>query len=400
VVGFTLLSNLSLLKRRSFWGIVVVALVLFIPHIWWQVSHNYPSLSYHLFDRSAKGYNFEQTGTYIPAQLAMAGPFIGWFIFYSAFKNRITDAFIRALLVNAVATFIFFFINTLKGEVQPHWTLIAFVPLVMLALIRISNINKPYIWLSRLAIINIAFIVLLRVSIMFGPDVLKNVGQLKSYYGFNEWAHLVKQKAGDSYVITNEGFQNPSKYDFYNNTLKGFSYDSRDYRYTQFDIWPLEDSLQHKRIYYLLQYPLKDVTTDTIKCEAGTWYGGWVDDARTYQKITIETGSKEIAAKQGQKIQFDLTITNPYPFAINFTNQGYKHAVALEVCTVMGKTIINVQPTDTLFNNIKLNAGQSARLKVACKCPAEKGDYSLFFSIRTDPFTGSRNSRQVKLKVE
>jgi hypothetical protein len=400
VIGFTVLSNLSLLKRRSFWGIVIAALVLFIPHIWWQVSHNYPSLSYHLFDRSAKGYNFGQTGTYIPAQLAMAGPFIGWFIFYSAFKNRITDAFIRALIVNAVGTFIFFLINTLKVEVQPHWTLIAFVPLVMLALIRISTINKPYKWLTRLAIINVGFIVLLRVSIMFGPDLLKNVGQLKSYYGFKEWAHLVKQKAGDSYVVMNEGFQNPSKYDFYNNTLKGFSYDSRDYRYTQFDIWPLEDSLQHKRIYYLLQYPLKGITTDTIKCGAGTWYGGWVDDARTYQKITIEGGSKNITVKQKQKIQFDLTITNPYPFAVNFTNQGYKHAVVLEVCTAVGKSIINVQPTNTLFNNIKLKTGQSAHLKVAFICPAEKGDYSLFFSIRTDPFTGSRNSRQVKLKVE
>ena len=294
----------------------------------------------------------------------------------------------------------FFLANTIKGGVEAHWTLIAFVPLVILALIYISQSAKPYKWLRILAIVNIVFIVGLRIGIMFGPDILKKPAQLKSYYGFKDWAHKVKQKAGNSYVVFSEGFQNPGKYDFYNNTTKGFSYDARDYRRTQFSIWPIEDSLQHKRVYLVLNYYSKGIATDTIKNEAGTWFGGWVDDVRTYQKINIDAGVTTFTAKPGQKVKFDLSISNPYPFAVNFTNSGYKHPVVLETCFFEHTTPVSIQPTDGAFNKIALGTNQSANYRVTATAPTVKGTYDLFFSIRTEPFTGSRNSSIIKFVVE
>src|SRR5476651_529170 len=46
LIVFTVVSNIKLLKRPSFYIIVVLAAVLYIPHILWQVNHNYPSLTY------------------------------------------------------------------------------------------------------------------------------------------------------------------------------------------------------------------------------------------------------------------------------------------------------------------------------------------------------------------
>src|SRR6201996_5988460 len=57
LVGFTVLSNLKLLKRGSFWAIVVLSVVLYIPHILWQVGHGYPSVNYHLFEQSSDHYS-------------------------------------------------------------------------------------------------------------------------------------------------------------------------------------------------------------------------------------------------------------------------------------------------------------------------------------------------------
>jgi hypothetical protein len=82
---------------------------------------------------------------------------------------------------------------------------------------------------------------------------IKKAEALKSYFGFHEWANLVHQKAGNAFVVMDEGFQNPSKYSYYTRSLKGFAYDSRYYGRTMFDIWPMEDSLQHQRIYLLLK---------------------------------------------------------------------------------------------------------------------------------------------------
>lgn len=396
LIGFTVLSNIKLLRRGSFWLAVMLAGVLYIPHILWQMHHDFPSLNYHLSERSADVYHAEFTYLYPLGQLLMAGPLIGWFLFYKGFTTKITDAFIRCLMVNSIGTPIFFLITSFRGEVQPQWTYIAFAPLILLIVINFAQ--KPIIpkWFYPVAYINIAIIVAIRLTLIAGIPV----GRLQSQFGFKNWALTVRQKIGDNYIMFNEGFQNPSKYDYYNNTLKGFAYDSRYYRSTQFDIWPIEDSLQHKRVYYLVPFKQPGVTTDSIKVSAGTWYGGWVNDVRTYQKITIDNGNYKMSATAGQKKIFDLIITNPYPHVVNFGNNGWQHKAFLEACFFDEHDVIQQLDNDTTFNKIALNAGQSIHHKFIVTAPAKKGKYELMFSIRTEPFTGSKNSRIIKFTVE
>lgn len=401
LVGFTLLSNLKLFTRKTFYLAILTGLVIYIPHILWQMHRGFPAVNYQLFERSsAFGYDISISTTFIVGQLLLGGAFISWYLFYRGFGTKVTDVFTRGLLFNAIGTFGFFLLNTFKVNVQPHYTLIAFVPLIGLALISFQRKNFNAKWFYRLAIANLVLILALRLSLIFGLPFIKKVEALKSYFGFHEWAYLVHQKAGNAFVVMDEGFQNPSKYSFYTNSLKGFAYDSRYYGRTMFDIWPMEDSLQHQRVYYLLKYPVAGTTTDSIKCDAGTWYGGWVDYARTYQKIAIETGQTEIKAKRGQKFEFDLTITNPYPFDVNFTNAGYKHPVALEACFFIHVTPISVQQADSSFNSIALQKGQRARYKMTVTAPIQKGTFDLFFSLRTEPFLGSKNSGIIKFTVE
>jgi hypothetical protein len=399
LILFTLASNIKLLKRQSFWGIVILAALLYIPHILWQINHGYPSINYHLYDRSAAKYDPSNSYLYIPGQLLMAGPVIGWFLYYKAFTVRIKDTFIRCLVVNCIGTLIFFFISTFRGEAQPHWTLIAFAPLAMLVLIHFKQDDGAPRWFYRAAVINLIFILFLRVSILFNLPPIARIGEIKSFYEFREWAHQVKQKAGDAYVIMADGFQNPAKYCYYTNSLKGFSYDSRYYRHTQFDIWPIEENFQHKRVYYLQDIPT-NATADTIKIKTGKWYGEWIDDARTYQQVNIEPVSYKLKLSPGQKKNVDLILTNPYPYSINFNDSGYKHAAVLEACYFKGDTIKYTQKAENTFNTLSLKPGEKKHYIFAVKVPLEKGDYDLIFSIRTIPFEGSKNSRIIHLTIE
>jgi hypothetical protein len=400
IIGFTLLSNIKLLQRGSFWLVVVLAAVLFLPHVFWQVNNGYPSINYHLFERSARVYNFTDTFSYLPGQLLMAGPLIGWFLFYKAFTIRVKDAFIRCLLVNCAGTLLFFLISSFKGTVQPQWTFVLFAPLVMLALIQFKRSGGVPRWLFRLGIVNLALILIVRLIIIFGFGFAKTYGHLKSYYGFKDWTHEVKKRAGNSYVVMSEGFQNPSKYNYYTNSLKCFAYDPWYYRRTQFDIWPMEDSIQHKRVYYLFYQPIKGVTTDSIKMAAGTWYGGWVNDVRTYQKVNFEPAADNITASPGQRLVFDLTVTNPYHHSISFVNKGYLHPVVLEACFFSGDSAIAVQKAANTFNNISLKPGESAHYKFNITAPMQKGNIELLFSLRTEPFPGSKNSRIINFTVK
>jgi len=400
VVGFTVLANFKLLTRWSFWLIVLLAAALYLPHILWQVSHGYPSINYHLFERSGEKYTFLNSLSYFPDQLLMAGPLVGWFFFYKAFRVKVKDPFIRCLLVNSVGTLIFFFISSIKDEVQPQWTFVLFAPLVMLVTIAFKQAGGMPKWLAPVASINIGIIVAVRVIIILGLGFAKTYGHLKSYYGFKDWANTVKQKAGENYVVMNEGFQNPSKYNYYTNSLKCFAYDSRYYRRTQFDIWPMEDSLQHKKVYYLTYYKIDGLSTDSIKLLAGTWYGAWVNDVRTYQKVNIEPLAGKITAAPGQKLSLDLSISNPYPFPISFSDTGYSHKVVLEACFFKGFDVINSQQMDKSFHQVSLKPGENRHFTFNLTAPNTRGTYDLLFSLRTDPFPGSKNSRIVSFTVK
>ncbi|MES2377612.1 MAG: glycosyltransferase family 39 protein [Bacteroidota bacterium] len=399
LVAFTVISNIKLLKRPSFYAIALIAVALFTPHILWQVNHDFPSVNYHLYERAVKIYHAENSYLYFPGQLLMAGPIIGWFLFYAAFTTKIKDAFIRCLMVNGIGTFAFFFFTTFRGEAQPHWTLIAFAPLIMLALIRFNQWSSLPKWFNTVAIINIVLIVGLRLGMVFGVPVVTRIGQIKSYYGFKEWAQAVHQKAGDAYVILDDGFQNPAKYNYYTNTLKGFSYDSRYYRRTQFEIWPIEEQMQHQRVYHLID-SLKPIVTDSIHTKAGTWYSYWINDVRTYQKIQIGVPYTSLKLLQGEKRAIDLTITNPYPYTVNFSNKAIQNEVLLGACFFKNDGLTFAQRSGDDFNNLILKPGQSTHYTFHLIAPPEKGKYELIFSVRTKPFEGSKNSRIIDLEIE
>jgi len=400
LIVFTVAANIKILSRWSFWFIALLSVFLYLPHILWEVNHGYPSINYHLFERSARTYDFTDTFSYLPGQLLMAGPLIGWFLFYKAFTTHIKDPFICCLIVNCVGTLIFFFISSSKGEVQPQWTFILFAPLVMLVLICFKQAGGRPKWFLPLAIVNLSLIVIVRIIIIAGFGFARTYGHLKSYYGFKEWAGVVKQKAGNAYVVMIEGFQNPSKYDYYTNSLKCFAYDTRYYRRTQFDIWPMEDSLQHKRVYFLTYYPVKGLSTDSIKLAAGNWYGAWINDVRTYQKVNIETTATKIITSPGKKIALSLKVTNPYSYPIGFGDAGYSHLVFMEACIFQGNDEINVQKANTSFNKIKLKPGESGSFTFVLDAPKIKGNFDLLFSLRTDPFPGSKNSKIISLTVK
>lgn len=400
LIVFTLAANIKLFKRWSFWIIPVLALTLFIPHIYWQVSHGYPSVNYHLFERSSEVYDFAHTYQFVPGQLLMAGPLIGWIVFYYAFKTHLKDAFIRTLLVNAIGTLIFFLINTLKGNVQPHWTLIAFVPLSMLALIRFRQGFTPPNWFNKLAVANIVLIVLLRVALISGLPVITHLRPFRSFFGYREWAQQIKQKAGNAPVVFLSGFQEPSKYSFYTQSLRGFGYDSRYYRRTQFDIWPLEDSLQHKKTLYISDVVDTAIVMDTLKTNNGTYYTSWVDDTRTYQRIDIKSDNYKVTAAPGQTTTFNLTITNPYNTVLNFSNHGQEHQVFMGGCFIQDDNLKYAHLAPPAFNQIKLQPHQSTHFTFPLRAPVQKGHYELIFSIRTTPFPGGRNSRIINFTVQ
>lgn len=400
VLFFTVISNLKMLQRRSFWCIVLLAVLVFLPHIWWQVQNNYPSFYYHVIDRSAAFYKFRYTTEYLLAQLALAGPLVGWFLYRSAAVLKTQDGFIRALKFNFYGIFIFFLFSTLKGRVEAHWTLPAMLCLFMLAYVALAD--KPVAkWFERLAIANIFLVLLVRLILIIPVDALKKVKIVAYYFGNEQWAGEIRKKAGNNPVIFYDSFQAPSRYNYYTRSTKGFSYDSRYYRKNQYDIWPLEDSIRHKRAYLVLDSEHSEYKVqDTIRTERGIYYGTWIDSVRMYQRVMVNPVVVPSGWKAGELRPLKLRISNPYHESLMLGNKGQKWKCYLEYSFKKDDVLAEFQPVSANLEQFSIPAGGSAEIAGAITAPAIAGKYKLVLSLRTEPFRGGRNSNMIAVEIK
>ena len=97
VILFALLGNLRLLREGKAWVAVGIAMVLMIPHLWWQYENNFPSFTYHLVSR-ATSYQLLYSVEFLPNQWAVFNPLV-WALMLWIGGRQIchSDAFRRSL---------------------------------------------------------------------------------------------------------------------------------------------------------------------------------------------------------------------------------------------------------------------------------------------------------------
>jgi len=131
VIGFVILSNLRLLRIYRFWVAGIITLVLLSPHIYWQISNNFPGFQYHLIDRS-EGLRWNFLIEYLPNQIAVFNPLILGAVIYVFFKYRSADQFERSLRFQIIGILIFFWFISFSGHVEPHWTIVCSIPMIVI----------------------------------------------------------------------------------------------------------------------------------------------------------------------------------------------------------------------------------------------------------------------------
>ena len=73
VLVFTLLANPKLLKSGYFYLSLLIAAIVFAPHLWWQYQHDFPTLKYHLSGRTGS-IAFKHVGEFLSQQIFAIGP--------------------------------------------------------------------------------------------------------------------------------------------------------------------------------------------------------------------------------------------------------------------------------------------------------------------------------------
>lgn len=307
VIAFVLLSNLKLLKDIRFWGAGILALLLFAPHIMWQVSHDFPSWKYHLVLRN-DAFSIQYFLEYIPNQLLVFNPICLALALYFCWKKRKTEEkFERACIFNVFGFIAFFWLMTIKGHGEPHWTVSISIPILILMYQNMRQMNWEK-WIFRL-ILPFSILILIVRILLCTIALPENTGFSDHKTAMN----ALHEFCGETPIVFSSSFQQPSLYRFY---TKGnaVAVSSIYNRQSQYDILQLDKTLQGKEV--VLIASISEAAKINLK---GIEY--------YYTKINHFQGTNRVQASIdnykiiGDSVLADMTFYNSYDIPFEFNHQ-------------------------------------------------------------------------------
>ena len=318
LLGLIVLSNLKLLKDGKFWVACLLALALLTPHVLWQVNNDFPSFKYHLAGRN-ESFRWSYFLEYLPNQLLIFNPFTFGAVVYVLIKYRSNNAFERGMRFILVGFFFFFWLMAFRGHVEPHWTIVCVIPVVVLvyrkALIdeKLRKYAKFFILPSLLLVLAFRILLLTPLADRFG------------YHGKEPYYKAIEQVAGDRPVVFRGSFQEPALYHYFtgkeSSTLQCY-YD----RMTQYDLWQFDKTWIGKPVFIC----------GPVNGRSETYYVGGVevegflsDDFSSANRLVTTfniinaKSDKTPVFHQGDTLRIEFSIHNPCEAPIDFHHKDF-----------------------------------------------------------------------------
>ena len=391
LVFFTVLSNLHLLKLCRFYVAVVITSLLFFPHLYWQYTHNFPSLQYHLVERNASAYDISFSLDYIAGQVLLFGPLVGWLLLYYAFRTQVRDSFERALKFSLVGVLAFFLLSTFKGRVEANWTVMIFAPLMVLAHQGIVRQGFSAKVLQKTWWVSLLLVLVVRVYMVWdfapGVEIRPEIHQNRTWT-----AALAKEAAGRPVVFVNS-YQSPSKYMFYAGGIS-YSLNSVFARRSQYNYWRTEESLWGGNVLLVSNHRPYIAGGDSLQRTQGLLFYRTDSPYYSYQLIQFEPAHAQLNVRAGDTLFLKLGVKNGYAVPVRMD--------PADMPTV-GYVLRNGKgATETVRGTLPLaEALQRDSVVVPVHIPAVKGNYTLKITLPApaglDP---THNSPLIKLNAE
>ena len=314
VIFFIFLSNWKLVKDYKIWLVCFGALILYMPHIYWQYINDFPSIRYHLYERaSVATYKFEYTLMHIVNAIAILG--FTFIIIYKAFFKGIksNDIFHRGLNSIVLGFFFFFLVSSFRGHVQAQWIAPIMLPLILITFNYLIEHKKNLKLFSYLALTNIVIILFVRICIANEGIIPVKL----DFHGNKQWTLEVKKLTKNSEKLFVNSFQNASIYWFY---TKEKSHYQKNYlgRKNQYGFILGNDVFSSDSIAYITRISKE---YSEIKMKSSGKDSVFISFLKDYKplfdlEINFEN-STNIEFNTSMIKSYTIIINNPYTFDIN-----------------------------------------------------------------------------------
>ncbi|MFZ5941852.1 MAG: ArnT family glycosyltransferase [Bacteroidota bacterium] len=318
LIGFTFIWNIPyLVRQRQTIVWVVFSILLFFPHILWQIRNGFPTLVFHLFERPGGGlFEWKNILDYIPGQLLFAGPLISIPLFLSLIRLKRENRMEQTMFFNLLAMYGFFFLVSLTNHVEINWTVIGIVPLVVLSQKALSEQEKLRKWIFRLLPYSLLLALIFRILLIF-PHLVPGSRLDEELYGYHNWAEQIKEEASGRPVVFMERYQRTSAYAFYSGD--SLTYTLNPTQKSDFDLMDMEERIQGKTVLFVSRYHITG-DMDTLLTKKGTWYTKEIPNFRSYKKFRFEiTGLGDLSS---DTLSLFLHPVNPAGTRISFAENS------------------------------------------------------------------------------
>lgn len=249
VIMFTVLSNVKLFTNYRMYVVAILTLLFISPHIYWQFINDFPSISYHLVDRSPPEYKISKTVEYLGVNLPFLGGLVAVVLFVAAVFYKPVDTWEKALKWNLFGMFIFFFFITFKGQrIQPNWTILCVFPMLYLGYKQVES-SRYFVSYKYLTFFFTAILIAIRVHII-SPIVVIEKDRVWDFYGGKQFAQNVKKSSADRKIVANR-YQDASLLNFYLDEDYYITALNIDSRANQYSIWKLDTALCNQRVAFV-----------------------------------------------------------------------------------------------------------------------------------------------------
>lgn len=389
VLVFTILAHPKLLRSGLFYFSLLIAALLFLPHLWWQYQNDFPTLQYHLSGRTGN-WTFRHVGEYISQQLVAIGPGLIFLPFIIKAKNQ----FERTLKTIVIGTFLFFLFSSAKTFVHFHWTSIALFPLLYFAVNYYNRSEKKTLF-KVLLLPFLAIFFLIRVLLLLPIIPNMQVGE-DVYHGRKQWAKDIEEVAGNRYVFMPNNLREASLYSFYSGE-KGVTLYNRPEKKSQYELWRYEDSLQGKEVIFVTDYPFAGSRPLPNSLHQPLHYTVLPSFNSYYAGVAIRA---TIRLSGNDSLVVDADIVNKRLEGLSFSKGLNGFPASLIISFEQGKNIVQAPILQTLDSTdvVAPNSTIKTRNIISIKdMPA--GSYNVYIGIRNGVLPDAILSDQLQLTI-
>lgn len=249
VIMFTVLSNVKLFTNYRMYVVALLSLVFISPHIYWQFANDFPSISYHLVDRSPPEYKISKTLDYLGGNVPFLGGLVAVALLIASAYYKPIDKWEKALKWNLFGMFAFFFFITFKGQnIQPNWTIFCVFPMLYLGYKQVEH-SKYFVSYKYLTFVFSALLLIIRFHIV-SPLAVFEKDRVWDFYDGKQFAQQVKNVSGERKIVANR-YQDASVLNFYLNEDYFIPALNIDSRANQYSIWKLDTALCNQDIAFV-----------------------------------------------------------------------------------------------------------------------------------------------------